>query len=72
MSSGRGPNSVVQNLDQRDLSRNTEDTPLMTASSRTDLNINLIRNDETRNYEDFKDGDFPALKPNFDRQMHTQ
>ena len=35
-SSGRGWNSVVQNLDQRDCSGNMENTPLMTASSRTD------------------------------------
>ena len=43
-SSRHVPNSVVQNLEQRDFSGIMEDTPLMTASSRTDLDINHIRN----------------------------
>ena len=37
--SGHGPNSMVQNLGQRDFSRIMENTPLMRASSRTDLNV---------------------------------
>ena len=32
-SSGRGPNGIVQNTAQRDFSGNTENTPLMSASS---------------------------------------
>ena len=37
-SSGEGPNSMVQNYDQRDSSENTENNPLVLASSRVDLN----------------------------------
>ena len=65
-SSARGPNSVVQNHDQRDFSGNMENTLLMTASSRTDLSINQDGNDEIRNGENFEDGDFPALRLNHD------
>ena len=36
-SSGNGLNRVVENLDQRVFSAKAEDTPLMTASSRTGL-----------------------------------
>ena len=43
----------------------------MTASSRADLNIDQDRNDETRNVENFEEGDFPALRPKYDRQVHT-
>ena len=50
-SSGYGPNNVVQNLNQRDFSGNMEDTLLMTASSRKDLNITHNRNDDARNSE---------------------
>ena len=55
-SSGREPSSMVQNPDQRDFSGNTENTPLMSASSWVDLNIDQDRNDETRNVENFEDG----------------
>ena len=65
---GRGPNRMVQNADRRDFSGNTEKTPLMSASSRVDLNIDRDRNDDTCNVENFEDGDFPALKPTYDRQ----
>ena len=60
-SSGRGPCSVVQNSDRRDFLGNMEDTPLMTACYRADLNIN-DRIDETRNIENTEDGNSPALK----------
>ena len=43
-SSGLGANCVVRNPDQSVFSNNMENTPLMTASSRTDLNINKDRN----------------------------
>ena len=48
-----------------------EDTPLMMASSSTDLNVKTNRNEETRNSENIEDGSFPALKTNYDRQTHT-
>ena len=70
-SSGRGPNSMAQNPDQRDFSGNTENTPLMSALSRVDLNNDQDRNNKTRNVENFEDGDFPVLRPNHDRQAHT-
>ena len=66
-SSGHEPNSVVQNPDQLNFSGNTENTPLMMASNRTDLNIDKDKNDGTRNAENFEDGDFPALRPNYER-----
>ena len=42
----------------------------MTVSSGADLNIDQNRNDETRNVENFE-GDFPVLRPKYDRQVHT-
>ena len=66
-SSGRGASSVVQYLDQRDFSGITENTPLMSASSLVDLSIDQYKDDDTPNVENFEDGDFPALRPNFDR-----
>ena len=70
-SSGHGLNSEVQNPYQRDFSKNAGNTPLISASSRLDLNTNQDRNDETRNEENFEDGDFPALRPNHDRRSHA-
>ena len=70
-SSRRGPISVVQNPDPRDFTGNTENTPLMLVSSRLDLNVDQDRDDETRNVKNFKDGDFPALRPNYDRRAHA-
>ena len=43
----------------------------MTAFSRSDLNIDQDRNDETRIVENFENGDFPALRPNYDGQAHA-
>ena len=43
-SSRHGPNSVVQNSDRGDFTGNTENTPLMSASSRLDLNIDQKKN----------------------------
>ena len=70
-SSGHGPNCVVQKPDRRDFTGSTENTPLMSASSRLDLNVDQDGIDETRDVENFEDGDFPALKHNYDRRAHT-
>ena len=43
----------------------------MSAFSRLDLDNELDRNDETRNDEHFEDGDYPALKSNYDRRAHA-
>ena len=43
----------------------------MLAFSRLDLNVDQGRNDETRNVESFEDGDFPALRPNYERRVHA-
>ena len=40
----------------------------MPATSRLDLDAELYRNDETRNNEDFEDGEYPALGRNNDRR----
>ena len=68
----RGQNSTVQNPDPSDFSVNMEKTPLKTVSSRVDVYVDQDRNDETRNFKNFEDGDIPALKPNCDRQSHAQ
>ena len=70
-SSGEGSSSMVQNPDRTDFTGNTQNTSLMSASSRLDLDVDQDRNDETRNVENFYDGDFPAIKPNYDRRAHT-
>ena len=43
----------------------------MTASSRTALNNNQGRNDETCNVENLEDGNFLALRLDCDRHTHT-
>ena len=70
-SSKQGPSKMVQNPDRRDFARDTEKTHLMLASSGLDLNIEQEKNDETHNFGDFEDGDFPALRPNYDRRVHV-
>ena len=70
-SSVQGPSSVVQKHDRRDFTGKTKNTPLMLASSRLDLNVDQYRNDETRNIENNEDGDFPALRPNYDRRAQV-
>ena len=70
-STGHGPSRVVRKPDRRSFSGNFEAAPLMRASSRTDLNINNNKNDETRNSENIEDGDFPALKSKYDQRKHT-
>ena len=71
VSSGRGPSSMAQNPVQRVFTGNIEITPLMSASNRIDSNVDQHRNEETRNVENFEDGDFPALRPNYDRRAHA-
>ena len=70
VSAGHGTNSEVQNPDRRDFLGKIRNTPLTSASSRLDLD-NESNRDDTRNDEDFEDGDFPALKPNYDWRAHA-
>ena len=70
-SSGHGPNSTIQNPGRRDFIGITENTPLKSASSRLALNIDQDRIDETRDIENFEDGDFPAMRSNYDWKTHT-
>ena len=69
--SRHGPNSTVQNLDRMDFIRNRENTPLKSSSNRLDLNIDQDSIDEQRDVESFVDGDFPALRSNYDRHAYT-
>ena len=69
--SGQGLNSTVQKTDRRDFIGNTENTPLKSASSWLDINLDQDRIDETRDIEIFEDGNFPALRPNYGRQAYT-
>ena len=57
-SSGGGSSKVVQNRDKSDFLRKMENIPLMKVSSRADLNSDEDKTDETRNFENFRDGDF--------------
>ena len=59
-SSGHGTKSQVQKIDRGDFLRNIRNTPVMSASSRLNLDNELNMNDETPNLEDFEDGDSPA------------
>ena len=43
----------------------------MSASSRFDLDADLNRNDQICIIEGFKDGNFPALRPEYDRNAHA-
>ena len=70
-SSGHGINSEVQNPNRRDFLGNADNTTLVSASSRLDLNTNQDRIDEARNKENFEDGDFPALRSNYDRKAQA-
>ena len=51
-------------------SRNMENTPLIRHLAEN-LNIDQDRNDETRNVENFDDGDSPVSRSKYDRQLHT-
>ena len=70
-STGHATNSEVQNPERRDFLGNIRNNPLMSATSRLDLDNELYRNDDTCNDEDFEDCNFPALKHNYDRRAHA-
>ena len=70
-SSGLGPNTVVQNPLRREVTGNTENSPLISAAIRLALNFDQDRRDWTRDIESFEDGDFPALGLNFERRTQT-
>ena len=65
-SSGNGPNSIVQKPDRRHFTGNTEYTPLRSASSRLDSNIEQDEIDETHEIDISDDGDFPATRIKYD------
>ena len=70
--SGHVPNSVHRNPEQREFSWNMEDTPLLLSRSRSDLNINCKRNDETQNNETIEDGNIEfQLLPANARSLHS-
>ena len=60
-STGHGTSSELQKPDRSNFLGNKRNNPLMSASSRLNLDIELKRNDETPNDENFEDCDFPAL-----------
>ena len=64
-------NNVVQNYDKRSFSWSIEDILLMMASSSTDFNIYLDRNDETRNSGNFEHGVISTSRSNCYRKTHT-
>ena len=70
-SSGHGPTSIVQNPGRRDFIGNTENTLLRSVSGRLDLNFDQDKIDDTRDIENFENGDFPALRPKYDPQAHA-
>ena len=70
-STGRGLIRDVQNPDRRYFWANVGIPSLRSASSQLDVNTNQNRNDETRNEEDFEDGDFLAFRPSYDRTAPT-
>ena len=67
---GQWPSTAVQNSDRRDFTGNTENTPLMSASSGLNSSIDQDWLDATRTVEIFEDGDFPALRSNYHRRAH--
>ena len=71
VSSRREPSGMVQNPDQREFTVKTANTPLVPTTIRVDLNVDQDRNDDTRFVENFEDGDFSALRPNYDRIAHA-
>ena len=65
-SSGHGTNSALQNQDRRNSIGNTENTPRKSAFTRLHLNLDQDGINKTRDIKISDDGDFPALKPNYD------
>ena len=71
-STRHGTNSDVQNCDQLDFIGKIRNTSLLPASSCLDLDAEINRrNDESCSNVDCKDGNFPALKHNYDRREHA-
>ena len=66
-SSGNGPNSLVQNLDQRFYGK-IENTPLRSASSQLDLYVEQDEIDETGGFDNSEYGDSLATRLNYDRR----
>ena len=66
------PCNVVQNRDRKDFTANSESSLLMPPCSRLDLHVDQDRNGENQNVEIFEVGDFPALRPTYDRRAHAQ
>ena len=66
-SSGRGNDSAIGNPKGEKFPGSTGYTPLMTASSRTKLNISLHNFDESRVNATIEDVDVPSLRLNYDR-----
>ena len=69
--SGKETHGIVQNPDQRDLTRNTKKTPRRLVSSRLDLKIEQDEIDETLDIDISEDGDFSAKKLSYDRKAHV-
>ena len=69
-SSRNAPNSLVQNIDRRYFTGNTEENPLSSASSRLVLNNEQDGIDESHHIDNSEDGAFPATKLNFDWIAH--
>ena len=70
-SSRNGTNGIVQTPDRRDFAGNIENNPLRSASSQFDLNIEQNEIDETRDFGNTEDGNFPTTKLNYDRRAHA-
>ena len=68
---GRWPSIVVRNSDQKNFTGNNGNNPLKSISSQIDMNVDQDRNIETRIVENFENGNFPALRPIFDRRAHA-
>ena len=70
--SGQVQNSAVEQPDQRDVWGSMENTPLMTAFSSTDSNINHHRSDEALNSENMMEWRVYGTEIGTeDRQAHT-
>ena len=70
-SSGNGHSSIVQNLDRKDFTGITRNTPLRSASSQLDSNIEQDEIDKIRDFDSSEDGDLPATRLDYDRRAHA-
>ena len=71
-STGHGTNGEVPDPIRRDFLENIRNTPVMSASSRLDLDNELHTNDGTLDDVDSEEGDFPALKHNYELREYAQ